>query len=136
MMTNLRRRAALIVVTLAAALGLGLLLLSPAGAHLYDDSIAGRIVAPITYYGAIAYGPNGVNGRSWNNRTRAQAESSALKLCGVEGCKVLSSFVRCGAVAFDGSARHGGVGRTRQMAEDDARFRLGGGWIETWACNN
>ncbi|RFZ21400.1 hypothetical protein VIMS_00518 [Mycobacterium marinum] len=135
MTTNLRRRTAIAVAGLAAALGLGLLLLSPADAYLHDDSITGRIVAPIKYYGAIAYGPNGVNGKSWNNRTRAQAESSALKLCGVESCKVISSFIRCGAVAFDGSNRHGGVGRTRQMAEDDAMFRLGGGWIETWACN-
>lgn len=136
MTAKLLRRTAFAVIGLAAALLMTIALIRPAGAYLNDDLITGRILPPpTTYYGAIAYAPNGAWGKSWSHRTRAQAEASALQQCGIGSCKVLSSFTRCGAVAYDGTSRHGGHGPNRRMAEEDAIIRLGGGWIDNWACN-
>ncbi|WP_242670183.1 DUF4189 domain-containing protein [Mycobacterium decipiens] len=93
-------------------------------------------IPPITpEYGAIAIADNGTVGKAWNHRTRAQAEIDALTMCGHPSCQVISSFTQCGAVAYDGSTFHGGVGGTRHTAKNDAMARLGGGRIITSACN-
>ncbi|QUR68489.1 DUF4189 domain-containing protein [Mycobacterium spongiae] len=86
-------------------------------------------------YGAIAYSGNGSWGRSWDYPTRAAAEATAVKSCGYSDCKVLTSFTQCGAVAADGEAFQGGVGPTLISAMKDALSKLGGGYIDTWACN-
>ncbi|OSC41048.1 DUF4189 domain-containing protein [Mycobacterium decipiens] len=86
-------------------------------------------------YGAIAYSGNGSWGRSWDYPTRAAAEATAVKSCGYSDCKVLTSFTACGAVAADGKAYQGGVGPDLAAAMKDALTKLGGGYIDTWACN-
>ncbi|WP_031734773.1 DUF4189 domain-containing protein, partial [Mycobacterium tuberculosis] len=86
-------------------------------------------------YGAIAYSGNGSWGRSWDYPTRAAAEATAVKSCGYSDCKVLTSFTACGAVAANDRAYQGGVGPTLAAAMKDALTKLGGGYIDTWACN-
>ncbi|BBX95609.1 DUF4189 domain-containing protein [Mycobacterium lacus] len=86
-------------------------------------------------YGAIAYSGNGSWGRSWDYPTRAAAEATAVKGCGYSDCKVLTSFTGCGAVAANGKAYQGGVGPDLPTAMKDALTKLGGGYIDTWACN-
>ncbi|GAB7145825.1 MULTISPECIES: DUF4189 domain-containing protein [Mycobacterium] len=136
MRTHHRHHTAVAVAGLAADAAIAITLIPPAGAQPDNGSISGMPpLPPITYYGAIAYAPNGAMGKAWRHRNPAYAESAALNRCGVSSCKVLSSFTRCGAVAHDGSTYYGGVGSTRRMAENDAMTRLGGGWIVTWACN-
>ncbi|ARV81670.1 DUF4189 domain-containing protein [Mycobacterium intracellulare] len=109
--------------------------LSPPAGATNNGSLPEVPIFSFIRYGAIAAGPHGLVGRSWRYRTRASAEYAALNKCGATGCKVLSSFTRCGALARDGSRYQGGIGRTRKIAEDDAVTRLGGGLIVTWACN-
>lgn len=67
--------------------------------------------------------------------TRAAAEATAVKSCGYSDCKVLTSFTACGAVAANDRAYQGGVGPTLAAAMKDALTKLGGGYIDTWACN-
>ncbi|CAM4180383.1 hypothetical protein MB901379_04131 [Mycobacterium basiliense] len=86
-------------------------------------------------YGAIAVADNGAAGKTWGHRSRSQAERDAMRMCAHPSCQVLSVFTRCGAIAHDGERFHGGIGHSRQVAEHDARTRLGGGWIVTSACN-
>lgn len=66
---------------------------------------------------------------------RAAAEATAVKSCGYSDCKVLTSFTACGAVAANDRAYQGGVGPTLAAAMKDALTKLGGGYIDTWACN-
>lgn len=132
MTSNFRRRAAFAVAGVAAAAAMSVTLVGPAGARESDINTGGL---PPTYHGAIAVGPHGAVGKSWDYPTRTNAENAALKVCGVTGCKVLSSFTRCGAVAHDGTRYQGGFGATQALAEDDAMTRLGGGRIVIWACN-
>ena len=47
----------------------------------------------------------------------------------------LVSFSDCGAVAENGSYRQGGYGPTLLAAMNDAKSRLPGSWILSWACN-
>jgi hypothetical protein len=86
-------------------------------------------------YGAIAYSGNGSWGRAWDYPTRPAAEATAVKSCAYNDCKVLTSFSDCGAVAANGRAFQGGVGPTLSAAMKDALGKLGGGYIDTWACN-
>jgi Domain of unknown function (DUF4189) len=86
-------------------------------------------------HGAIAYSSNGSWGRAWDYPTVASAQATAISNCGYTDCKALTSFTDCGAVAADGHAFQGGVGATLSAAMHDARTKLGGGYIDTWACN-
>jgi hypothetical protein len=75
-------------------------------------------------------------GKAWRHLSRAQAKQRALELCGVDACKVVTTFTRCGAVAHNGATYHGGAGTTRSVAETNAMNKLGGGWVITSACNH
>lgn len=86
-------------------------------------------------YGAIAYSANSSWGRAWDYPTRPAAEATAVKSCAYNDCKVLTSFTDCGAVAANGKKFQGGVGTTLSAAMKDALTKLGGGYIDTWACN-
>lgn len=88
------------------------------------------------YYGAIAYANNGAGASTWNYPTRSDAEQSALDYCGYSSCEVLSSFKDCGAVVFDGSTLQGGYGPTLSAAIADAKSRLPGSYVDSWACNS
>jgi hypothetical protein len=118
---NIRRRAVLAVAGTAAAVALSTLTAPVGNAELS--------------YGAIAYAPNGSVGTALDWSSRPVAEQGSLDACGYDDCKVLSSFSQCGAVAYDGNAFQGGTGPTLAAAEGDAMGRLGGGWIDSWACN-
>ncbi|MEW2217761.1 protein kinase [Streptomyces sp. NPDC006990] len=92
---------------------------------------------PRNYYGAIAVGQDGSNGRSWDHSSRSAAERGAMSHCSGPGCKVLVSFANgCGAVAYNPNNHRywGGHGRTRAAAELAARGRAGGGRTIAWAC--
>lgn len=117
-MITLRRRFAVAVAGVATAAATTVTL-APAPANAAD------------VYGAIAYSGNG----SWDYPTRAAAEATAVKSCGYSDCKVLTSFTACGAVAANDRAYQGGVGPTLAAAMKDALTKLGGGYIDTWACN-
>lgn len=133
--SRVRRRIALAVASMAAAAAMAFTLIHPAaGAHTGRDSTANWVPFP-TYYGAIAVSHDGAIGKAWRHLDKAQARQSALSLCGVDTCKVVSVFTQCGAVAHDGSRFHGGVGHSRPVAEHNAMTRLGGGQVVTWACN-
>lgn len=119
---RLRRRAALAVAGTVAAAAVATATAPIGSAQLY--------------YGAIAYAPNGAAGTAWDWPSRPAAERNAVEICGWTSCKVLSAFVGCGAVAYDGTTFQGGTGRTLALAQLDALGRLGGGWIDTWACNS
>lgn len=121
-MITLRRRFAVAVAGVATAAATTVTL-APAPANAAD------------VYGAIAYSGNGSWGRSWDYPTRAAAEATAVKSCGYSDCKVLTSFTACGAVAAKDRAYQGGVGPTLAAAMKDALTKLGGGYIDTWACN-
>ncbi len=120
-MISRRRRSAGTVASVAAAAAVLLALAPVAGA---DGE-----------YGAIAYSSNGSWGRAWDYPTRAAAEATAVKSCAYSDGKVLTSFTDCGAVAANGKAFQGGVGPTLSAAMKDALTKLGGGYIDTWACN-
>jgi len=120
----------------------GIMALSPQASAHADDKLAPELstgpgipVHSVIRYGAIAYAPNGSWGRTHGYTFRARAEQVALEQCGVEDCKLVVSFSRCGAVAYDGSTYQGASGFTLDLAENDAMNRLGGGKIINWACN-
>ncbi len=114
-----RRRLAVAVASVAAATAVTL---APEASA--DDQ-----------HGAIAYSGNGSWGRAWDYPTKAAAEATAVKSCGYSDCKVVTSFTACGAVAANGKAFQGGVGPDLASAMKDAIAKLGGGYIDTWACN-
>jgi Domain of unknown function (DUF4189) len=114
-----RRRLAVAVASVAAATAMTL---APEASA--DDQ-----------HGAIAYSGNGSWGRAWDYPTKAAAEATAVKSCGYSDCKVVTSFTACGAVAANGKAFQGGVGPDLSSAMKDAIAKLGGGYIDTWACN-
>ncbi len=120
-MITRRRRIAMAVASVATAAAMTLTLAPEAGA---DDQ-----------HGAIAYSGNGSWGRAWDYPTKAAAEATAVKSCGYSDCKVVTSFTNCGAVAANGKAFQGGVGPDLASAMKDALTKLGGGYIDTWACN-
>lgn len=134
MTTKYLRRAALGVAGLAAVAATSVALVATAGAH--DVSIPELPIPPRIYYGAIAYAPTGEVGIARRKVSSSLAEVTAMQQCGVNGCKVLSSFTRCGAVAYNGAKYQGGTGYTRAAAEQDALNSLGGGRIVIWACNH
>jgi Domain of unknown function (DUF4189) len=86
-------------------------------------------------YGAIAYANNGAGASTWNYPTRRDAEQAALDYCGYTSCEVLSSFKDCGAVVYDGTSLQGGYGPTLSAAIADAKRRLPGSYVDSWACN-
>jgi hypothetical protein len=86
-------------------------------------------------YGAIAYTVTGWWGRSMDYPTAGAAQQTALNYCGYSDCRVLVTFTACGAVAANGRVRSGGFGDNLNAAMRDARNKVGGGWIENWACN-
>jgi hypothetical protein len=114
-----RRRLAVAVASVAAATAMTL---APEASA--DDQ-----------HGAIAYSGNGSWGRAWDYPTKAAAEATAVKSCGYSDCKVVTSFTACGAVAANGTAFQGGVGPDLSSAMKDAIAKLGGGYIDTWACD-
>jgi len=116
-----RRRFTVAVAGMAGAVAMSIALAATAGAA--------------DQYGAIAYSGNGSWGRAWDYPTRAAAEATAVRGCGYSDCKVVTSFSDCGAVAANGEAYQGGVGPTLSAAMTDALTKLGGGYIDTWACN-
>lgn len=134
MTTGFLRHAALGVAGLAMVATATVTLATTAGAH--DVSMPeGIILPPVIRFGAIAYAPDGAGGKAWGQGTRDRAEAAALAQCGDDTCKVLSSFTRCGAVAYNGAMFQGGTGFSRLAAEGDAVSRLGGGEVINWACN-
>jgi Domain of unknown function (DUF4189) len=86
-------------------------------------------------WGAIAYSGNGSWGRAWDYPTSAAAQATAVNSCGYRDCKALTTFTGCGAVAYNGKAYQGGHGETLSAAMNSAISQLGGGYIDTWACN-
>ncbi|ACC40982.1 conserved hypothetical secreted protein [Mycobacterium marinum M] len=139
-----RRRIALATATVGATAGLmfiGLALTGSIGANM-DRAVMSEMgmlpegpVPLIVHYGAIAYAPNGAFGKARRFTSRFGAEQAALKQCGLDSCKVLINFNRCGAVAYNNLKYQGGSGWTLSAAQQDAIDRLGGGWIVNWACN-
>jgi hypothetical protein len=120
-MITRRRRFTVAVAGMSAAAAISVALAPAAGAA--------------DQYGAIAYSGNGSWGRAWDYPTRPAAEATSVKNCAYSDCKVLTSFTDCGAVATNGRAFQGGVGPTLAVAMKDALTKLGGGSIDTWACN-
>jgi hypothetical protein len=120
-MITRRRRIAMAVASVATATAMTLTLAPEASA---DEQ-----------HGAIAYSGNGSWGRAWDYPTKAAAEATAVKSCGYSDCKVVTSFTNCGAVAANGKAFQGGVGPDLASAMKDALTKLGGGYIDVWACN-
>ncbi|MCV7194789.1 DUF4189 domain-containing protein [Mycolicibacterium brumae] len=119
---TLRHRAAVAAVAIAASAAAPLVLAPTASAA--------------SGFGAIAYAPNGASGWAVRYGNRGAAEQTARNYCGYTDCKVLTSFVGgCGAVAYNGFTYQGGGGATLAEAQNDAMGRLGGGWIDSWACN-
>lgn len=119
--TKFSRRAAAAAAAVVAASTLSVIETAPAQAA--------------SYWGAIAYSPDGSWGRAWDYPTASEAGQAAVNECGYTDCKVLSQFPNCGAVAYDGHAYQGGTGPTLAAAQARALRLLGGGWIDTWACN-
>lgn len=118
----LHRRAAAVLASFAAVVGL--------------TAVVAPAAHAATYYGAIAYsGTTGSGGRAWDHPTRASANNAALSYCGYTDCKVLVSFTDCGAVAENGRSLQGGYGPNLAAAMNDAMSRLPGSWILSWACN-
>lgn len=120
-MSSYRRRFTLAVAAMATAVAATVALGPAAGAD-------GR-------YGAIAYTVTGLWGRSQNYPTAGAAQQTALNYCGYSDCQVLVTFTACGAVAANGFVRSGGFGDNLAAAMQDARNKVGGGWIDNWACN-
>src|SRR5581483_3186850 len=116
-----RRRFAVAFAAATTAVAAIVALVPPAGAD-------GR-------YGAIAYAFSGWWGRSQNYPTAGAAQQAALNSCGYSDCQVLVTFSACGAVAANGVVRGGGYGNNLAVAMQEARNKIGGGWIENWACN-
>ncbi|MGV7368348.1 DUF4189 domain-containing protein [Mycobacterium kansasii] len=139
-----RHRLALAAATVAATTGLMLLalpLIPAVDAHI-DSAVMAEMgmvpelpIPPRIHYGAIAYAPTGEWGKARRYLTRARADEVALDQCGVDTCKVLISFKRCGAVAYNGATYQGGGGITLSEAMQDAIDKLGDGRIVNWACN-
>jgi hypothetical protein len=96
-------------------------------------------VAPVAQagggWGAIAYAFSGAWGRAQDYPTAAAAQATALNFCGYTDCKVLVTFDACGAVAANGFVRGGGYGPNLGAAMAAAQREIGGGWIDSWACN-
>jgi len=143
-MVTKRRRIAITTATLGATAALMLValpLVPQVGADLDYAAMSkmGMVpempVVPIKHYGAIAYAPTGEWGKAMRYTSKTAAEQVALAGCGVDTCKVLSSFRVCGAVAYNDSEYRGGSGGTLGAAQEDAINRLGGGRIVNWACN-
>lgn len=131
MTTRQRRRVSLVFASLIAAATMALTLIHPAGARTHH---AEKIPPLLTYYGAIAYSPDGAAGKARREKSRMMAERLAMERCAAANCRIVASFNKCGAVAHDGATYHGGHGPTRQAAEAHAVANLGGGWPVTWLC--
>ncbi|BBY05034.1 DUF4189 domain-containing protein [Mycobacterium noviomagense] len=116
-----RRRLAVAVAAMTTAISTTVALAPAAGAN--DP------------YGAIAYTVTGWWGRSQNYPTAASAQAAALNSCAFSDCQVLVTFTACGAVAANGWVRSGGYGNNLSAAMQDALMKVGGGWIDNWACN-
>ncbi|MCA2306031.1 DUF4189 domain-containing protein [Mycobacterium intracellulare] len=141
MMIKRRHRIGLAVATVGATAGLmiaALPFMPGVGANTLMPETAVMPegpVPPVIRYGAMAYAPSGAWGRTRGYGTRERAIRVALEQCGVKDCKLIVSYHRCGAVAYDGTTYLGGTGGTRSLAEEDAINRLGGGRVVNWACN-
>lgn len=130
MTTRQRRRVALVLASLLAAVAM-VVPIHAADARTHP----GNLPPYHTFYGAIAYGSDGSSGKAARQKNKSMAERLALQRCGVDTCAVVASFTNCGAVAHDGDTYHGGVGLSRQAAEQRAIANLGGGWVVNWACH-
>ncbi|WP_205874727.1 DUF4189 domain-containing protein [Mycobacterium camsae] len=130
MTTRQRRRVALALASLLAAAVMATPI-HPADARIQPVNLPPHH----TFYGAIAYGHDGSSGKAWRQKNKSMAERLALQRCGATTCTVVASFTKCGAVAHDGATYHGGVGLSRQAAEQRAIANLGGGWVVNWACH-
>jgi hypothetical protein len=120
-MSTYWRRCAVAVAAMTTAVGATVALAPAAGA---DGT-----------WGAIAYAPNFVWGRSQNYPTAAAAQQTALNSCGFSDCQVLVTFTACGSVATNGFFTAGGFGNDLNAANQDAMNKLAGSWIDSWACN-
>jgi hypothetical protein len=120
-MTTFRRRFVAAAVAVATAVATTVTLAPAAGAG--------------GGWGAIAYAFSGAWGRAQNYPTAAAAQATAVNFCGYSDCQVLVTFNACGAVAANGFVRGGGFGNDLNAAMADARGKIGGGWIDSWACN-
>jgi Domain of unknown function (DUF4189) len=116
-----RQRFAVAVATMITAVATTVLLASSVGAD--------------ARWGAIAYTVTGFWGRSQNYPTAGAAQQAALNSCAYSDCGVLVTFNACGAVAANGFVRSGGFGNNLNAAMQDALNKVGGGWIDNWACN-
>lgn len=120
-MSTYRRRFTVAVAAMATAVAATVALSPVAGAG--------------DRWGAIAYTVTGWWGRSQNYPTAGAAQQAALNSCAYSDCQVLVTFDACGAVAANGFVRSGGFGPNLGAAMQDARNKVGGGWIDNWACN-
>ncbi|OBK26832.1 hypothetical protein A5634_24420 [Mycobacterium asiaticum] len=131
MTTRQRRRVPLLLASVLAAAAMAFTLIHPAAARTHPHNLPPLL----TYYGAFAYSNDGASGTARRQKNRSLAERLALERCGVDSCRIVSSYTQCGAVAHDGATYHGGYGPTRQAAEQHAVANLGGGWPVIWACH-
>jgi hypothetical protein len=120
-MSTHRRRCAVAVAAMTTAVATTVALAPAAGAD--------------SGWGAIAYARSGAWGRGQDYPTQGAAQQTALNYCGYSDCKVLTTFTGCGAVAANGFRYQGGNGPNLAVAMRDALNRIGGGWIDSWACN-
>ncbi|GAA4393982.1 DUF4189 domain-containing protein [Tsukamurella soli] len=107
----------------AAAISIGTAGLVAPAAHAYGT------------WGAIAVDHDGTWGRTLDYESPAAAREAALAECGFGGCKVLTVFTGCGAVAHSDGMYGGGNGDDLWSAEQDAIDEAGGGYILVWGCN-
>lgn len=121
-MITLRRRFAVAVAGVATAAATTVTL-APAPANAAD------------VYGAIAYSGNGSWGRSWTTQPGRLPKPPPSS-------RVATPTARCSPVSPPAApspptigAYQGGVGPTLAAAMKDALTKLGGGYIDTWACN-
>ena len=90
--------------------------------------------------GALAVGPGGAWGASWDHRTPQSAAGTALRECG-RNCRVVVRIVgpSCGAFAAGGSGYGWGTAPTRAEAEQRALAECGqrgrGCTVRVWGCN-
>ena len=91
-------------------------------------------------FGAIAVGPDGAWGVSWDHSSQADADQRALREC--SDCRVVVRVIgpTCGAYATNGSAAGWALGATREVAElssyGECSARGPGCSVLAYACNS
>ena len=100
-----------------------------------DNRRAGPAAGADGRWGAIAYTSVRLVGAFAELPDRGGGAANRAQLCGYSDCQVLVTFTACGAVAANGFVRAGGYGNNLDAAMQDALNKVGGGWIDSWACN-